>query len=523
MCSSKFTGVPSQNVAVLSLTATSTVTISGPAAGSGSPGASNGQPLQPSPAPHPAAAVPKATTEATQRKPPLTSPPSLPKPSVHTESDHGMPPPATQSAAKDNENQSSHGHVSTQIQVPSPSSHVATVPGTGQQSVTTSQIPSSSVHVQNPDPTDLPVLAVMPQITRPPNPTNALAQPLPLPIMVAGKDVTRNAASQWMVGSETLIPGAQAITIGGTPVSLQPSATALIVGSSLMPLVTLSSYDVITVGGFTFSRGPDSNIVIGSQTIIPGSPAVMISGAPISLAVSGDVVVGSTPNPLPKVPNRNIFTIGDLVFTPGPGSGIVVGLQTLTRGAPAVMISGTPISLPTSGSAIIVGGSTIPIPTPTVPPLTATPPSTGLDAIITAAGFTLHRGSNSEILIGTQTLTPGASALTISSTPIFFGPSGSSLVIGSSTISLLFPINNEPTVLEISGFTFTETSSSVFIMGSQTLKQGSAITVNGTIVSLAPDATGVVVAGQTAVAVATSQGLGDVIMSAFFSGFPGAT
>ena len=81
-------------------------------------------------------------------------------------------------------------------------------------------------------------------------------------------------------------------------------------------------------------------------------------GIRISLPASGSsVIIGTSTvvfNPTP-VPASGATAV------PGPtNSGLVVQGQTLTPGG-LVTIINTPVSLPTSGSALIVGFSTIPL------------------------------------------------------------------------------------------------------------------------------------------------------------------
>ncbi|KAL8723062.1 MAG: hypothetical protein Q9181_007360, partial [Wetmoreana brouardii] len=140
---------------------------------------------------------------------------------------------------------------------------------------------------------------------------------------------------------------------------------------------------------------------------------------------------------------------------------------------------------------------------------------------ITLGSLGFARGPRSDLVIGTQTITPGAPAVTVSGTPISLAVSRSAVAVGDSTVPVFTP-TSKPVVLEINGTSFTETSGSQFVVGSQTLLPGGpAITINGTVVSLVPAATGVVVGSQTAVLV-TSQASGDVIVSASFSGVPEA-
>jgi hypothetical protein len=43
---------------------------------------------------------------------------------------------------------------------------------------------------------------------------------------------TANSLSQFLVAGQTLVPGGPAITVSGTPISLAPGATAAVVGSN---------------------------------------------------------------------------------------------------------------------------------------------------------------------------------------------------------------------------------------------------------------------------------------------------
>ena len=124
-------------------------------------------------------------------------------------------------------------------------------------------------------------------------------------------------------------------------------------------------------------------------------------------------------------------------------------------------------------------------------------------------------GSTPEFIIAGQTLTPEG-AITVSGTPIRI-PSGASVVIVGSSTQLLATIiatssANVATVGEITfgDQTYTADTASQFKIEGQTLTPGGVITVDGTQISYAPEATDVVVGSST-----EPVNLGTIIMGGF--------
>ncbi|KAI4149255.1 MAG: hypothetical protein L6R39_002544 [Caloplaca ligustica] len=190
-------------------------------------------------------------------------------------------------------------------------------------------------------------------------------------------------------GESTLIPGAAPLTISGTTYSLAPSGTAVIVNGSPSPLPP-----VYAVSG----KSPTPFIVSG-QTVAPGSPAVIIAGTTYSLAPSGTaVIINGSPSPLPAH-----AASGD---RPAP---FIVGGETLTPGSPAVTIAGTTYSLAPSGTAVYINDSPSPLPAPA--------------------------GNPSPFVIGGETVVPG-SAVTVSGTTYSLATSGAAIVVNGVTSSL---------------------------------------------------------------------------------------
>ncbi|MCJ1395104.1 Mucin-21 [Xylographa bjoerkii] len=139
----------------------------------------------------------------------------------------------------------------------------------------------------------------------------------PVVISIAGQSFTANSASVWVAGAATLTAGGAAITISNTVVSLAPSASFAVVGSStqalpqaqstptpyiltlpgmtltVVPTAVAISEQIFTFNSSTYTANSASDFVIGNQTLVPGA-VVTVSGTPISLGPGAtDVVVGT--------------------------------------------------------------------------------------------------------------------------------------------------------------------------------------------------------------------------------------
>ncbi|KAI4250314.1 MAG: hypothetical protein LQ352_005381, partial [Teloschistes flavicans] len=545
LCSQIFFGIPTENLPVLSLTETRTVTAQGlqgyyPSDSAGQlPASTQASPTTLSTGIFPTVDLPQPAFTPTP--PPLASTLN-PKPldtgkSGTGEADNNAVPQSAHPAEVPSVDDTKGGSVEvTNNQNPAGEptgsndnqrgSNEAPPSPFGTENAPSKDTPipdviNPSPNAQNPNVPESTGAAVVPQTLNLPSSTIApLLLPLSLPLItVGGQKLTSNLASQYIIGALTLTPGRPAITIGGTPISLQVSTPALVIGSSIVPLPALPTpnNNIVTLGGFDFTQGPDLGLLIGTQTITPGAPAVFISGTPVSLAAAGTALaVGSVTSSIHIPPGKDDVVLDGFTFTRDQDSNLVIGGQTITPGAPAVLVSGTPVSLAAAGTALAVGSTTASIPIPSS------------NDVVAIDGFTFTRDQNSHLIIGSQTISPGAPAVTISGTPISLPISGPVVVIASST----FPIiptppatttrSGKPVILDIDGVnSLTELSGSDFVIGSQTLLPGGpAITINGTeVVSLPPGATDVVIGSQTA-ALVTSQALGDVILSAFFPAPP---
>lgn len=375
------------------------------------------------------------------------------------------------------------------------------------------------------------------------NPTASAGKDAPT-ITFNGFTATPDSSSEYLLDEQTLKPGGPAITISGTQVSLAPGASAIIVGSSTSVLVASGSpgdkaQDDSPVPFLTLTANSNSasEYVIEDQTIKPGGPAITISGTPISLDTQATaLVVGSSTMPVAIVPYGGDqaqqesaqlaakpparLTLAGTTAILNSASEYVIADQTLKPGGPAITVSGTPISLAPQATALVVGSSTSILATALHAGDQAQ--QTGeLPSMLTLAGVTVTLNSASEYVIAGQTLIAGGTPITVSGTPISLASQATAVVIGTSTSILVtdsHSVNQAKEsgklapVLTLAGATATLNSAAEYVIDGQTLTPGeNAITISGTRISLAPGATAVVIGSTTSALPAASSGVGDYV------------
>ncbi|MCJ1397651.1 hypothetical protein MMC11_000847 [Xylographa trunciseda] len=256
-------------------------------------------------------------------------------------------------------------------------------------------------------------------------------------ITVMGSTITPNPNTNggYNIGTQTLLPGAPAITVSGTAVSLAPSASAVIINGVTKILSAVAvpqpTEPPLIIGSLTITANSASQYLIA--TLLPGGPGIKIDGTLVSLAPSAsDVVINGVTETLPAAavpqPTEPPLLIGSSTITANSAGQYLIGTATLVPGGPAITVSGTVISLAPSDSAIIINGHTYPATQPT--------PASNPSPLATINGQVLSINSAGVYQIGSETLTPGGPGITIDGTPISLAPSGADVVIGTSTETL---------------------------------------------------------------------------------------
>ena len=276
------------------------------------------------------------------------------------------------------------------------------------------------------------------------------------------------ASTGFFIAGSQVLPGSAPIYISGTPVSLATSGH-LVIGSSSVELeLQDSAPNTLEIGGETITANPAGFFVYGSQ-ILPGSSPVLISGTPVSLGTSANLVIGtSTINLSGQTSSANAFKIGDENFVANPSGFTIAGSQVLPGGS-AVMVSGTTLSLSPSG-VLDIGGASIDLSSPA-------PPADSINVggqtfTVNPIGFTI---AGSKVL-------PGGSAVIISGTPLSLNPSGV-LNIGGASINLASPVPSAD-LINVGSQIYTANPSGFPIDGSTIIPGGAPITISGTPISL---------------------------------------
>ena len=355
-------------------------------------------------------------------------------------------------------------------------------------------------------------------ITSPmPNPANAGAGPI---VTINSQPTTLGAVPGLAIAGQNVVAGAPAATIQGVPVSLAPLASAIVVDGSTTPL-SPGQTPVITLGSQPVAASPASQYVLGGRTLVPGAAAITISGTPISVPTDGNaVIVGGSTIAIPDTagPVLPVITLGNQVITATSASQFLLGDQTLVPGAPAITVAAPARAVAAFGPSptAITVGSEVFTPNPTAfsidgttisaagPGVTVdgTSISLGPSGILNIGGSTIslpvNEASPTAYTIGGQVFTPNPTAFSIDGTTISagghgamvdgtlvsLGPSGL-LEIGSSTISLgLNAASPIPTAYTIGNQVFTPNPTAFPIDGTTISAGGPGVTIDGTVVSL---------------------------------------
>lgn len=251
--------------------------------------------------------------------------------------------------------------------------------------------------------------------------------------------------------------------------------------------------------------------MIGSTTLQPGQEAT-INNTPVSVA-TGAVVVGGSENPTTIVAAgaqtnpadtqataapaaaAAVITAGSQTITAQPGSNIVVDSSTLSIGGGEVTLSnGQVISLASSG--VVVDGSTQQF-------SAATDAGASLvsQAVVIAGSQTITAQPGSSLVIGSSTLSVGGGDATLANGQTISLASNGVVVDGttqaySAATDAGASIASQA-VVTAGSETVTARPGSSLVLGSSTLSigGGAATLANGQVVSLASN--GVVVDGTT--------------------------
>jgi len=183
---------------------------------------------------------------------------------------------------------------------------------------------------------------------------------------------------------------------------------------------------VVAIGGHTLTVLPSGGFAIADSTLHANDPAITILGTLVSVG-SSELVAGSSTVKIPSGKPNGAFTAAGHAFTTQPGSGVIVAGNTLSVSGPAATVSGTVVSLASSG--LIIGTQTFAIPTPGPDPTTSS--TNGPATTISGIALSL---APSGVVIGDQTFAlPPAAPGRVGDTVVI---DGTTLTAGNPVITI---------------------------------------------------------------------------------------
>jgi hypothetical protein len=279
----------------------------------------------------------------------------------------------------------------------------------------------------------------------------------PVPIATVGSEVISAVpgASAVVIGGQTASLQGQPITISSSVIQLTPSGLAIVnpdSGSSIIytlptsaeavpsaaikpqPIATLPNAQVISA-----SAGA-STLLVGSQTLTQGGPAVTLAGSNsiATFAADGLVIEGSSGEkttyalPASSAPSQPIATIGNqIIAAPSLGaSSLIIGSQTLALNGPAVTLAGSNAVATLGAEGLVVaypGGAVSTYSAAASQAQKQTQTQSAGSSMITAVAVS---GSNGEeVIVQGKTLTKGGEAATLSDGQVVSLASGTAGVV----------------------------------------------------------------------------------------------
>ncbi|KAL8817847.1 MAG: hypothetical protein Q9223_003405 [Gallowayella weberi] len=194
------------------------------------------------------------------------------------------------------------------------------------------------------------------------------AQNRPIPIATVAGHIIQQApfAGAVIIDGTTLTTGGNnAVTISGTPISLNPTGL-VIAGASTIRLPTPPPpQTTATATRNPISRNENGDIVIDGKTLHSGDSAITINGTPYSLAPTALLAGSRTitlPLPPTTTPPPSLLTLPSTTLTPNAhGLYPLAGGTTLTPDGAPVTVNGTRIRVAHDGNGgvvLVVGTST---------------------------------------------------------------------------------------------------------------------------------------------------------------------
>lgn len=319
----------------------------------------------------------------------------------------------------------------------------------------------------------------------------------PAPVVIGEITATPLASDKYLVADQTLSRGGSAIEVSGTTYSLPPSANNAIVNGQAASISIIQAYPqppaTVVIGGVT--ANPESSgayYLIAGQTLSPGGSALEISGVTYSLPTSGaNIVINGATSIIAPTDIHEISAVvfGSATAVPLLAGGYIVESQIISPGGSAIQISGTVYSLPASGSSVVVDGKTT-----AIEAITATDDAL---ITLGSQVYTEIAASITPLVIASQTLVPGGNDITISGTVFSLPPDATGRIVINGQTTTTYTSGSVGLSIGSQQLSVSPLSSGIVIASQTLYPGGSAITVQGETLSIPSDGTAVVIQSGT--------------------------
>ena len=173
------------------------------------------------------------------------------------------------------------------------------------------------------------------------------------PVANTDGEVVQPLSSWISVAGTNMTPGGPAIKVSDTLMSL--GSNIFVIGTSSILLATDDPTQVVsTIAGQRITANPTA-VEVGSSTLTPGGPGLVLSGTLVSLNNAGQLVVGSK-----TIPPRSKSSGGEEIISAVAEEGLTADPTSVQMesfepgpGGPCI-ISGAPTALDSIGSGNVI-------------------------------------------------------------------------------------------------------------------------------------------------------------------------
>jgi predicted phage tail protein len=211
---------------------------------------------------------------------------------------------------------------------------------------------------------------VAPQATSPSAEVTPVVAVATTPAIIFGSNtVIQDTNSAFVIAGQTLSAGGDAVILDGTTVALAAGGSSVVVNGVAQPVQSAevqaqapapAQTPVLSLNDERITAGSGAAFVIAGQTLNPGG-SIVVAGTTIALASGGGnaVINGVTQVLIPSQTPR-VLDLSGQVLTANSESAFVIGGTTLTPGG-SLLVSGTTISLDSTGSTAFINGVAQPL------------------------------------------------------------------------------------------------------------------------------------------------------------------